>query len=640
MATTGIGYDIVPRNSREVTFTMALVVVGLLLYAVIIGSAASALSNMDAPSVRRRKRIDTINSFLREHKVPPFFQRILHSYFAHTETNPMTSDTVLNDLPPTLRFRLLLLLHHDLIAAVPVFQELSAPHFVRLVQKLIPVTYIPGEFIVDEGDRGDHMFVVRRGAVDIIKEPNSAYPCLRPSLERCAPLTAEVAHPHGPSRAVVVATLKPGGFFGEEALLNEDSLRLASARAVGFADVLALGRVDFEAIAASEASFKARIAKAVEERTKSIEEVTKARRLLGGGDAHAADGVRRPGVMHTTWTASGGPVTSAMPSLSAAGLGGPRSTPPVQARLQEAKHPLSPTTDAFEAEVKQMLLAEDAIGRRARSPTRRRGHKLSPIRERAARSRNAVHPSGRAALSPTTAASPGARSPHTGDSRVSVASDITRRVGSMLPALRPGAASKTPQSLPRMERWTTEDSEVVRLLEMRSGITPTSASTAQTSESPGVDGRGAAQNSGGESPMAALADVKDPIKAYLRDVLTHQHAMLGHALHDAVTDAQGAGADVPTSPGLLHRVLQAGTGALPAADMHKLQEKYGGNSFESGSTAGDRSSAPGTPGVYARESSVSIAAKTPAGAAGGGGASTVVPMSGGDAKQTDEPPVG
>lgn len=172
-ATTGIGGDIVPKHGRETAFTVGLVIVGLMLYAVIIGSAASALSNMDASSVKRRERIDRINAYLKEHKVPGFFQRILHSYFSHAASNPMSADALLEDLPPTLRFRLMLLLHQDLIARVPVFQDLSAPHFVRLVQKLIPVTFVPGEFIVEEGDIGDHMYVVRRGSVDIIKEPNS-----------------------------------------------------------------------------------------------------------------------------------------------------------------------------------------------------------------------------------------------------------------------------------------------------------------------------------------------------------------------------------------------------------------------------------------------------------------------------------
>ena len=81
--TTGIGNDIIPKSNMEIVFTVSMTIIGLMMYSVIIGSAASALQEMDTASTERRQKLDEITNYLRGRKVPSFFQKIIKDFYNH-----------------------------------------------------------------------------------------------------------------------------------------------------------------------------------------------------------------------------------------------------------------------------------------------------------------------------------------------------------------------------------------------------------------------------------------------------------------------------------------------------------------------------------------------------------------------------
>lgn len=167
--TTGIGDDISPKTIDEVLFTSVTTVIGLLMYSIIIGSASSALQNMDSAGAERRRTLDKVTDYLRFRKVPQFFQKIIVEYYEHLWTNVGDRESsFLDDLPPTLRVRLMLILNKDLVTKVPIFQTFTAEVLIRLIQRLVTETYLPGEYIVKAGDTGDSMHFIKSGKVDII----------------------------------------------------------------------------------------------------------------------------------------------------------------------------------------------------------------------------------------------------------------------------------------------------------------------------------------------------------------------------------------------------------------------------------------------------------------------------------------
>src|SRR5215203_1237416 len=102
----------------------------------------------------------------------------------------------------------------DLLRASPLFRPLPGPVIEELAAKLVVVTTSAGEQVIREGDAGDRFYLVGSGEVEV----------------------SSAGHP--------VATLRPGEYFGEIALLR-DVPRTATVQAKSDARLYALERDEF-----------------------------------------------------------------------------------------------------------------------------------------------------------------------------------------------------------------------------------------------------------------------------------------------------------------------------------------------------------------------------------------------------------
>ena len=107
----------------------------------------------------------------------------------------------------------------DTLATAPLFSELSRKDLKHLAAAAIARNYKKGEAIVKEGENAVAFYIIRAGKVDIIRGK-------------------------GGKSAKVLATLGPGDFFGEMALLDSYP-RSASAVATEDTQCLVLSRWDF-----------------------------------------------------------------------------------------------------------------------------------------------------------------------------------------------------------------------------------------------------------------------------------------------------------------------------------------------------------------------------------------------------------
>ncbi len=115
-----------------------------------------------------------------------------------------------------------------MIAAMPLFQGLSLSRLRQLSRLLRPELAVPGQMIVRRGQRGDSMYFIASGAVEVT------------SLE-------------SPKQ------LGSGDFFGELALLLPDGLRTADVVALTYCQLLVLRRRDFQALLETDEDMKAQI---------------------------------------------------------------------------------------------------------------------------------------------------------------------------------------------------------------------------------------------------------------------------------------------------------------------------------------------------------------------------------------------
>lgn len=109
----------------------------------------------------------------------------------------------------------------NLLINVPVFSGISPEIFYKMEKSIREKGYSKGETIFKEGDSGDAFYIIKSGAIEILK-----------------------GDPSG-NKQVRLAVRGEGDFFGEMSLL-EDSPRFAYARAVRDSVVLEISRADFK----------------------------------------------------------------------------------------------------------------------------------------------------------------------------------------------------------------------------------------------------------------------------------------------------------------------------------------------------------------------------------------------------------
>jgi voltage-gated potassium channel len=188
-----------------------------------VGNVASLLANLDVTKVQRQEKLARLSSFVRRHKLPDDLQRRIFDYYHYLWERGRGADEtdVVTDLPGGLRTDVYLFMNHDIIETVPLFAGAGEALVRHVVQKLEPVVFTPGEHVFRKGDAGRRMYFITAGAVEVLGEVDQE----------------------------VLATLGPGNYFGEMALLTSEP-RNASVRAREYCEMYTLEKSAFEELLA------------------------------------------------------------------------------------------------------------------------------------------------------------------------------------------------------------------------------------------------------------------------------------------------------------------------------------------------------------------------------------------------------
>ena len=134
----------------------------------------------------------------------------------------------------------------DLLARVPLFADMSVDELDRIVSVAIPRAFPKGVRVFHEGDDSDACYVVRNGDLRVTRE-------------------------HSDGRAIALATLGPGDFFGELAMLDGGS-RSASVETLTDAELLALPAMDMRRVIAQHGDIAAKLIVALTRRLRETNE--------------------------------------------------------------------------------------------------------------------------------------------------------------------------------------------------------------------------------------------------------------------------------------------------------------------------------------------------------------------------------
>ncbi len=120
---------------------------------------------------------------------------------------------------------------HDLIGTVPLLNGLPNDVLERLSKHAKAMTFLPGDLVIGEGEKGDSLYIITNGLVSVYKNGHENEP---------------------------IAQLRDGDFFGEMALL-ETQVRTANVKTLKPTTLLRLARKDVLSMAENETVLKERL---------------------------------------------------------------------------------------------------------------------------------------------------------------------------------------------------------------------------------------------------------------------------------------------------------------------------------------------------------------------------------------------
>lgn len=134
----------------------------------------------------------------------------------------------------------------ELLQRVPLFSELSVEELTPIASVSVPRAFAAGVRVFHEGDDSDACYVVRSGDLRVTRE-------------------------HSDGRAIALATLGPGDFFGELAMLDGGT-RSASIETLSEVDLLALPAADMRRVIADHGELAAKLIVALTRRLRETNE--------------------------------------------------------------------------------------------------------------------------------------------------------------------------------------------------------------------------------------------------------------------------------------------------------------------------------------------------------------------------------
>ncbi|XP_039728430.1 cyclic nucleotide-gated channel alpha-3 [Pteropus medius] len=220
---TTIGETPPPVRDGEYLFVVVDFLVGVLIFATIVGNVGSMISNMNASRAEFQAKIDSIKQYMQFRKVTKDLETRVIRWFDYLWANKKTVDEkeVLKSLPDKLKAEIAINVHLDTLKKVRIFQDCEAGLLVELVLKLRPAVFSPGDYICKKGDIGREMYIIKEGKLAVVADD-------------------------GVTQFVV---LSDGSYFGEISILNikgskSGNRRTASIRSLGYSDLFCLSKDD------------------------------------------------------------------------------------------------------------------------------------------------------------------------------------------------------------------------------------------------------------------------------------------------------------------------------------------------------------------------------------------------------------
>lgn len=220
---TTIGETPQPAEDIEYLFVVVDFLIGVLIFATIVGNVGSMITNMNATRAEFQQKMDGVKQYMEFRKVSKELEQRVIKWFDYLWINKqsLNEEEVLSALPDKLKAEIAIHVHLDTLKRVALFQDCEPGLLVELVLKLQLQVFSPMDYICRKGDIGKEMYIVKRGQLGVVSDDGRT----------------------------TFATLSEGSVFGEISILNiagnkNGNRRTANIRSIGYSDLFCLSKDD------------------------------------------------------------------------------------------------------------------------------------------------------------------------------------------------------------------------------------------------------------------------------------------------------------------------------------------------------------------------------------------------------------
>lgn len=220
---TTIGETPKPVQDSEYIFVVADFLMGLLIFATIVGNVGGMITNMTASKTAFQQKMDRLKQYMELRKLDKDLQGRVIKWNEYLWNSKQSSndDDILATLSDKLKAEIGINVHLDTLKQVAIFKDCEPGLLTDLILKLKLSVFSPGDYICRTGDIGKEMYIVKKGKLHVVATDG----------------------------ITVYATLAEGSVFGETSLLNiagnkNGNRRTANIRSVGYSDLFVLSKDD------------------------------------------------------------------------------------------------------------------------------------------------------------------------------------------------------------------------------------------------------------------------------------------------------------------------------------------------------------------------------------------------------------
>mmetsp|Transcript_12350 Transcript_12350/g.22453 ORF Transcript_12350/g.22453 Transcript_12350/m.22453 type:complete len:757 (-) Transcript_12350:56-2326(-) len=225
------GENIEPVNTIESGVGFIGVIVGVAFTANLYGQTMSLIHSLDSRGHEFRKKMENIGETMEYLNLPTRLKERINLYYwyAWSKSGSAASSKgtgqFLTELSEPLAMEVQLICHSNVIGNIPFFQKADSAVIRRVLDKIKPELFLPGDYVFRHGDTANKLYMIQSGEVEILDD-----------------------------QGLHLVTLGEGKYFGEVSLLT-DLRRTASAKAIGYCTTDTLSKESFNEIRAQFEDF-------------------------------------------------------------------------------------------------------------------------------------------------------------------------------------------------------------------------------------------------------------------------------------------------------------------------------------------------------------------------------------------------